>query len=496
VWKLVASAVLTAGVASAAFLNAQDVRPVQWAITGATLIDGTGAAAVPQSVVVGREQQITCAGTLESCTIPEGAVITNAAGKWIIPGLIDTHIHPNWSARKELTREDQLRRFAFGTTTTRDAGTPDTFEENLDARESAKAAASPEPRLVVSGLLSPTNLTRYGDGDFSTAVRKMVELGADAIKIKEKYNADELNAIVGEAHAAGVPVFGHTSSGTDPQSHLEPALEAGVDGLSHVATIAAFSRRTGIDRGPVPGGVDQWVWVQQLWDYVDDAKVEVAIDRIIQHGTWLEPTLITDVHFTLPYPLSDDLAYLGSPPTLKEVVRPWIPWGEQSVFARRSRNASITRAFEIICKVVQRFHARGGILVTGTDGEQPGASLIDEIRLLTQCGLTPLEALQAATQNAAAILKRPDLGTVQAGKLADLVILDADPLGDMTNLRRVWRVVKGGQLHDPNVLLRPTVDSYEGQVRKTWILACALFLAALVALVSVRVLRNRRRQRR
>jgi cytosine/adenosine deaminase-related metal-dependent hydrolase len=139
-----------------------------------------------------------------------------------------------------------------------------------------------------------------------------------------------------------------------------------------------------------------------------------------------------------------------------------------------------------MCEFVKRAHARGVIAVTGTDNEMPGLALLDEVGLLTECGFTPMAALQAATREAAAAVGVHEIGTIEVDMLADLVILDADPLADPANLRRIWRVIKGGHLHDPAALLGPIAADYRHRMRNTLALralALGLSLAVVAALV-------------
>jgi imidazolonepropionase-like amidohydrolase len=484
------AATLLAGVATARDLGAS------WAVTGATLIDGTGAPPLVNSVIVGHGERITCAGDRESCTIPTGAVVVDATGKWVIPGLIDTHVHVNWAEHPDDVRRAQLRRFAFGVTTTRDAGTTPSLEADLAARPQANRAAGPEPRLLVSGLVSRAHMERYGGDDVTSLVHRLAALGVDAIKVTEQYPDEQLRAIISAAHANDLPVFGHTW-GRDG-SHFEAAVAAGIDGLSHMDTIAAFAQPAGVQRPPAPEGIEFWVWAKESWNHTDDARVAAAIDDIVAHHVWFEPMLVNEKWFTLPYPLPSDLAYLDEVPSLRALVRPWIPFGSSGWPATRERRRRIAAVYERVCSFVRRLQARGGVIVTGTDDMEPGPGLLDEVRLLAECGLSPMSALQTATRNAAVALKRQeDRGTLEPGKLADFVILEADPLYDPTNLRRIWRVAKGGHLHDPAALLRPTVEAHRTRLRRTWawrtvvVLLAAVSLAALVLVWRAIIKRSR-----
>jgi len=463
-----------------------------WAIRGAVLIDGTGGSTTADSTIVGHGRFITCAGNASRCPVPAAAAVLDARGKWIVPGLIDTHVHLRWTEQPEETRRDQTTRLAFGITTTRDAGTSKNLEANLAARTRVDAADVPEPRLVVSGLISTENVQRYGARNVTDLVHVLAALGVDAIKIKQERTDDEIQAIVKEAHRLGLPVFGHTWA--EGRSHLDAALTAGIDGLSHMATISAFGQAAGAQRPPSPGGLGRWIWSLDRWQTQDDARLQHIVESAVAQHIWLEPLLVNEVHFTLPYPFDKDQAYLADSPTMKSVVRSWIPFGEQGSLQINRRRSRVDAVYPLICKFVQSFHDRGGVVVTGTDEDPAGPALLKEIQLLNHCGLSPMEAIQAATLRAAAALKRPDFGTLEAGKFADAVVLDADPLLDLANLTRVWRVVKGGHIYDPAALLAPRIAAHRTALRIayfSWSLG-VLGLLSGMGLTAV-LIRNRRR---
>lgn len=462
-----------------------------WAIKDAALIDGTGAAPLNGSVIVGRADRIVCVGRVTDCQIPGDATIVGAAGKWVIPGLIDTHVHLNWGPNNA-AREAQAIRLAFGATTTREAGTPRQLEQNLAARRRAEAADLPEPRLVVSGLIAPEN-GRADPASIAAAVQHLADAGVNAIKIKQDFDADALRAIVSEAHAHHLPVFGHTWGGNG--SFLAAALAAGIDGVSHMYTFSEYGKRAGAPRPPAPDGLDYWVWTKEVWNDQDEQRLSEVADIIARQHVWFEPMLASEKYFTLDYPLPDDVAYLGEIRSLEQLVRASLPFGDSGWSARRRRQARVEAVYARMCEFARQLHQRGGIMITGTDSLQPGQALLDEIALLRDCGLSPMAALQAATSRAAAAVERRDLGTIEVGRVADLVVLDGDPLADAANLRRVWRVMKGGHLYDPAALLRPVKAAYGRQSAQIWTIRAAgagMLVVMATLLVSFQARRRRR----
>jgi hypothetical protein len=277
---------------------------------------------------------------------------------------------------------------------------------------------------------------------------------------------------------------------------LKEALDAGINGLPHLKTFSTFALRTDARRPPAPDGVDAWVWSSEEWHYVDDARLDAIVERIVRQGVWVEPNLATERYFTLPYPISDEHAYLRDVPSLRGWLGSWMPFGEQGMLALHARRERIAAVYDRECAFVRHLHDRGGVLITGTDLLEPGLSLHEEMRLLAGCGLSPMDALQAATRDAARALRRTDLGTIEPGKLADFLVLDADPLLDITNVKRIWRVVKGGHVHDPAALMRPRLEQYRSQLRDAWVKrallgSLLLVLAVGAGLAARRLVRGR-----
>jgi imidazolonepropionase-like amidohydrolase len=476
-----AVAALLALLALATTADAQS--PPQWAITGVNLVDGTGRPTVAGATITGSGERITCAGPSATCPVPPEATVLSAAGKWVIPGLIDTHVHLHWED-PAATRRAQLVRFAFGVTTAREAGTSDSLEQSLQYRAQTNLVTSPEPRLLVSGLLSEQHRLRYGAPSPEALVGKLAAMGVDAIKVKpqgDQFTSDGWRAIVDAAHAAHLPVWGHTWNAT--ASELRDAVEAGIDGVTHATTFLLADHVEAAANAP--RSIEDWMRSKDEWGLVDDSRVKAMAKMLVAKGIWFEPTLVTEKNFTLPYPFARDIHYLGSVPTLWEQFRPLIPVGDSSLIAVRDRRRRMASNFQHICRLAQAFHEAGGVMTAGTDEETPGRALADEIELLHDCGLSTVEALQAASSVAARVLRLPDRGSIGPGMIADLVILNAEPTGSAEALRHVWRVVKGGRVYDPAVLLAPLVQAYEHEWRRTWAIRAGLAAAVAIAMFGV-----------
>lgn len=438
---------------------AQDHTPADrvTAIVGATLWDGTGSPAISGSVVIVREGRITCAGPRERCAIPDGADRVDGSGRFLLPGLIDTHVHlllrldgiTDTSIKTDL--HDLLAR---GITTVRDMG------NNPPRLREAVEAAQPAPRVfamqLVAGIkfFSPeTELTDDGHirnhapassgmrqlgwwpimfaprGDADRIVLEARKAGAIGLKLYQDLDPDQIARLVRAAHLAGMPVWGH--AWVQPSSVLEQA-QAGQDGVVHAAGLTGelFSQeaREGLRSSSA-----------LLKATADSASAEsavrtavlAALDCLAVRGTYLEPTLRAEELGALRARAS------RRPPSLPQ------------------RYALAATAFGM--EVTRQAVKRGVRLTAGTDHVAYGpaaerAQLNDELELFVDSlGLAPATALLAATRDAATALGTVggDLGTIVPGKLADLVLLSADPLTDIRNLEQVEWVMKGGKVYKP-----------------------------------------------
>ena len=197
--------------------------------------------------------------TEDTCQIADAAVIVDAAGKWVIPGLIDTHVHLDWTHPADVQRS-QLLRFAFGTTTTREAGTAGSLEQNLGHRRVSQSPEVPEPRLIVSGLLSiakteGVDAQDIGGGAHARRVWRRCHQGQGAVHRSamardRRYQPRRVTAGVG-AHW------------TEDGSQLNEALAAGIDGVTHVLTFSEYAQRPSDGDSLVPASVEFWVQIKE-----------------------------------------------------------------------------------------------------------------------------------------------------------------------------------------------------------------------------------------
>jgi imidazolonepropionase-like amidohydrolase len=434
------------------------------AIVGGTLIDGTGRAPVPNAALVIENGVVRAAGPASAVMVPAGARVIRAEGKFVLPGLIDTHMHIGGSGggsadKREFTPQAAANNFKsyliFGVTTVFDIAGHPFIEGQKSALESGQLLG---PRLFgvkygitapgshPIGLLQEYRLTEllgpvYPQVDSVEAARaaiaKAVADKTDGVKIfhsraefpgtsridadKEKLKKEVLKTLVDDAHAARMRVFAHIAF----PSEAREVVEAGVDALAHSISLS----ETGADE---------------------------VFALMAQRGTYYIPTLAT---------LEAIYALQHNPFALEElrgkvwdVILDSITMQNSVARARMKMPALVSharRSLEISMANLKRAHKAGVKIAMGTDagnaGTLHGASVPREMELMVDSGMSPMEVIVAATKGAAeAIGQGQRLGTLEPGKLADVIVVGGDVLRDIGAIRQVELVVKGGRVIDPH----------------------------------------------
>lgn len=483
-WRAMITLALLQGIAGTPLIAQQRI-----VLTGATLIDGNGGAPIPRSRIVLENGHFTCVSGEGGCPVGPGDRAIDLSGKWITPGLIDTHVHLPFALAPDGLWRLQRLRFALGITTVRDAGSLST-DTLLAARKTSEEGARAVPRLVVAARVVEEDAKRYGVPMGGPLATKLAQLGVDAIKIKEPFTNEDWRDDIRAARAAGIPVFGHTWEDVNHVFTRE-AVAAGISGVSHIMAVAPGSQPDGTVLSRPASEKDFWPWEKHLWLTTDQGKLDSLINEMVAANVWLEPTITLEYHFGRPLVPPVEAAFLGEPPTLRQLLRgaprtntipaPAYPetWKKQSAF-------------------LGDFIKRGGMVVAGSDGKRPGIDLHEELRLIGEVAGSPMVGLQSATKNAAIALNRKDIGTIEEGKLADAVVYDADPLGPVGSTLRIERVIKGGTLYPADSLRAEFRKEYDDRVRELWRKRFMLALKTLVPLVlltAILTLLLRRRRR-
>lgn len=440
------------------FYRIDDLRPnnrgaAATVILGGTLIDGNGGAPVENSAIVIRGERIVEVGNAAGVSIPPDAVQIQANGKTVLPGLIDMHVH--------LFKGDDLHLFiAAGVTTVRDVG--GFTDQMVSLADRTRSGEILGPRIFFSGesFIHESGFAQWQrptkDPDEARAeVRKRIAAGASVIKIVSDITLELVQAIVEEAHRAKVPVTADILG--NGLVTAERAIQLGVDGLEHVSGV---SQSIHSDDAPTRFSTPVSMNAMFGWIYADKQKEAALIKLMVERGTYVVPTFVV-MQWQFPEAV----------PVALDRADPYVSARLRSFWTGLDRIPSLSgaadRAFEDAFLVhfaysqqfVSKLDAAGGQIVAGTDtptpGVVPGFSMHRELELLVQAGLTPLDAVQAATKTAAEFLgKGHELGTIEAGKLADVIIVEGQPHLRISDTRQVRTVFKNGVSLDTSEILK------------------------------------------
>jgi imidazolonepropionase-like amidohydrolase len=391
------------------------------------LIDGTGAAPVENGVVVIHGERITCAGAASACRIPAGAEVIDAEGGTILPGLIDLHAHV-WDA-------GMLSMFLpAGVTTVRD------LHNTFDNLALLDAATGPTPRLFRAGPLIDGRQSWPGAmvaADVPAAVRAVDTVaahGVDFVKLYSGLSLEQVTAASAEARRLGKPV---TADLLSSRVDALQAMEAGVQGFEHAGGFSQAYRRLGGDPDVFP---------------LDSVRMDSLARAVVRHRAYIVPTLIVAHQYAAE-----------SRPSLAGVpLADRVPDHVHAFWARGdAAPASFKHVFDVHEKfaahLTRRVAALGGRVGAGSDLPNPyvtpGGALHQELELLVGAGLTPLQAIRAATGGAADILGRADLGVLAAGRAADVIVVGGNPAADVRATRDVRVVIRNGRVLPMDALL-------------------------------------------
>lgn len=396
------------------------------AIVGAILVDGRGGPPVPDAAVVVRGDHIEAAGPRASVRVPAGAEVIDASGLTLLPGLIDAHFH--------LDGDEPLPALflSHGVTSLRDPG------QWIEAYDAVRRSAQPIPRLFLTGphldappAAYPADSTIVRDAEeVRLAVDRAAAAGASAIKIYFRLPVGLIAAVNQAAHARGLPTTAHLEI-----VDAGDAVRAGTDGIEHVTSlgVALLPPRDAekYRQAVLADNAARRQGRYEIWDQIDlgSPRARALFALFSAKHTYLSPTL--------------------------------------AVFERRAGDKDTTdvhvRGFQRMLDLTGRARRAGVPIVAGSHSIVPhaerGWAYQRELELLVEAGLSPMEALVAATSENARFFRAEDrLGSVEPGKLADLLLVQGDPTRDIRALRDVRRVMLGGRWIDA-----PGVDGGEAR---------------------------------
>ena len=449
-------------------------QPTTLVIEGGTLIDGNGGEPLPDALIVVQENRIESVSRKGQASYAAGAQILKADGKFILPGLIDAHVHYSGFLAELL--------LCHGVTSVFDIGGRGPL--HTVRREAIARGRVLGPRLfvVVESLLGPVKPGRVaytrerGRQDrpltmeeAREAVKRAVAGGADLINVRRGLSQEVFQEAVAEAHQAGLAVVAQPIG---PTVYGREAVLAGADVLEHAAGINLSIAKD-------PSKWEGWGEIElhsldpRPFADMDEGKAAELIRLMVARNTYLEPDLIAQgrgLHGKRNEWEKQDYELLQHPDLV------YIPEGTRHKWMSNysefdawepAEQEQLKKGFHNMQRFIGQFARAGGKLMSGTDTSShgwavAGVGLHREMELLTQVGLTSMEAIVATTRNPAEGYRVLDrLGTIEAGKLADLVIVDADPLLDIRNMQKIEWVIQDGKVIDRSYH-RGFADPFEG----------------------------------
>jgi amidohydrolase family protein len=457
------------GVASTLSASGQD----SLVLRGGQLFDSVKAELRPVGAVVIEGERVKALVPPEQpVSIPHGARVIDTRGKFFIPGLIDAHVHlVHILNSAHLTGDEILPLYlANGVTALRDVG-DEIVAESLVAKHSRNHpdtspriflgsplvdADPPYHKLIGRAISEPDEVPAF--------VGDMLKWGVQTFKIYVGTQRPVGKRLIEEAHRRGKRVTGHLS-----KYPAQEAVQDGIDSLEHISSVFDFVLPD--DRPVLPPLHERGRYsAQELADLrykiqmveadadMAHPRVQSLIERLVQQKVAVDPTLVVFRNWML---LRDLPEVYGNPDVSVMPQRLQETWNESSRASAPTPESLPLRKriFRKQQELTGRLFRSGVTLLVGTDAPvafcPPGFSMHQELALLVEAGVTPAAALQMATlNNAKALQEDHDLGSIEAGKLADLVILDANPLTEIGNTRKIHRIIRGGKVCNPQALLK------------------------------------------
>src|SRR3989449_1639078 len=428
-------------------------------IQGATLIDGTGKPPIADAriLIEGNVIRRIWRGTEAAPNLPPGTQVVDARGKFVIPGLIDSHVH-----YRPYMGEMFL---AHGVTAVFDLGNPLAWQTAV--KKGLNSGKIRGPRFY---FCSGITIGNEADGDASggalagrnlagmkTAADAKKAIAAlkgktDCVKLNEDTKEDFFTAIAREAHAAGMTVISHSLNAIDSATW-------GIDGVEHMTGVGISAIRKADGRKALQGmTIEAGHKNSLLYQWMEPAVFDEMIQYFVKRNVYLNPTLDFEwkgiIDRTSEFELEDArllynplLQYM--PLDERLVTLGQYHWADKRSSADREQ---FLKGYRNVQDFFRRFIKAGGKIYSGTDSAAAnthGLALLHEMQLYVDAGLSPMEALMTSTEWGAEILHLDkQLGTVEPNKLADMVILRANPLDDIRNTKAVEQVIRDGEIVD------------------------------------------------
>lgn len=425
-----------------------------------TVVDVARGIAQPNRAIEIEGAQIRAVLPADGYQPPANSVVHDLPGRYVLPGFVDMHAHvlfpPLDDEGRPFPTFDRDTSIALlrtlllhGVTTVRDPG--DATEAAVAVRGMLARAEIVGPRLFTAGRILTTAPMRhaiYATVTNESQVREEVawqaQAGVDFIKVYQDLPPVLVRAAIDEAHRRGIRVIGHLQSTTWTE-----AARMGIDFIAHAASWAPEYLPAAAQPAYRQDMFGRVYWLEHL--DLNSPALREMIAALVEHHVSVDPTLMA---FRTKF-WGDDPRYTNNPSRAATPPKLW------AGFARRSNTADWTASqyaaaraqWPKLLRLVKLMYDRGMLLTAGTDTPfpwiVPGVSFHEELRLLAEAGIPPSAVLRMATINAGIALKQ-NIGAVESGKDADLVILSGNPLESLENTERIEFVIRGGQIHRPD----------------------------------------------
>ena len=450
--------------------------PPTVAIRNVIVVDVINGSLRPDHTVLVAGKRIVAVGPADEVRMPGGADVIDATGGYLIPGLWDMHVHSVANVAVDIGERSVAAAdwhfplfLAHGVTGVRNMndGTGDVTLELTKSlrRKLAEGDLRGPPRFLTSGPsidgdppLGTNPAVVRTAAEARAAVEQLVSNGADLVKVYENLSREAYFAILDEARRRGIPVDGHVPFRVTP----EEAANAGQRTVEHPDALAAGCSTTAeaerkrfagalANYDSLPDGerfLAMFRHVRALYDSRDPGACASALEAYRRNGVAVATDLVAYHHVVHAEQVLSDPTRMRLVP--REIRRNWENRINSEAF--REFQSILRPIVPLELENVRLANEAGVVLLAATDVgvplQVPGISLHVELERLVEAGLSPLKALQTATLNPARVLKMSDsLGSVEPGKLADLVLLDANPLEDIHNTQKIRAVVADGRLY-------------------------------------------------
>lgn len=407
------------------------------AITNTNLFDPITGTMLPDRTILVKRDRIVGIGTPGSpIKVPAFSKVINGSGKYVIPGLIDAHSHLVFLLDSANVKGEEVLPLYLGNgvTSVRDIGDGIVEEKRVGDYATAHPETCPTVFLcspLIDGLhpyhgADPVSISITDPARVTAFVDSMVFYGVTTLKIYVYADSAVFRKVIEEGHKHGLTVAAHLPSNV---VRTQDALDWGLDVIEHIFGAPEDS---------------------------------VLIAQMVAQGTMLDPTLVVFKNALLfnndpeIYQNKDNYYMPNSVQKYWNAYRSDAKWANEKLTEQNLRSR---KAYMDMCKTTTAKLYRAGVtLLAGTDSPEPncppGFALLDELELLVESGLPPAAALKCATINNARALKQTEnLGSIEVGKIADMVILNANPLSDIRNTRAIDRVIHRGIVLDPKAIL-------------------------------------------